>query len=465
MREEPFSWWAHAHARTDAAALAAFRILFGLLVATSALRFLAFGWVDRFFVAPRFFFPYWGFGWVAPLPAPWIHGAFVVLALSGIALALGLFYRAAAFTTFVVFTYVELLDVTNYLNHYYLVTLLSLLMCFLPLGRAYSLDARRTPALAVTTLPRWVSWLLRFQVGVVYVFAALAKATEDWLVHAQPMQIWLASRTDTPIIGPLLDRLEIAHAMGWAGFLYDLTIPLWLSWRRTRPFAYGVLLLFHLGTQMLFEIGMFPAIMTTAALVFFSPSWPRRLGRALGLRPAAAPPDEPGHARWTSARRASAMALAAWCVVQVLVPLRAHAYGGNVLWHEQGMRWSWRVMCREKNGSVVYRVRADGWAHERFVPPTRYLTDHQAREMSTQPDLILALARHIADVQRARGFAHVEVRVDAFASLNGRPMARLIDPDVDLASVAPSLAPASWILPAPEGPPIRLTRRTIAAVD
>ena len=88
MREEPFSWWAHAHARTDAAALAAFRILFGLLVATSALRFLAFGWVDRFFVAPRFFFPYWGFGWVAPLPAPWIHGAFVVLALSGIGLHL-----------------------------------------------------------------------------------------------------------------------------------------------------------------------------------------------------------------------------------------------------------------------------------------------------------------------------------------------------------------------------------------
>ena len=44
-------------------------------------------------------------------------------------------------------------------------------------------------------------------------------------------------------------------------------------------------------------------------------------------------------------------------LVQLLLPLRAHLYGGNVLWHEQGMRFSWRVMVREKNGSVTFIVR------------------------------------------------------------------------------------------------------------
>ena len=39
------------------------------------------------------------------------------------------------------------------------------------------------------------------------------------------------------------------------------------------------------------------------------------------------------------------------------MPLRAHLYGGNVLWHEQGMRFSWRVMARAKNGSVTFNVR------------------------------------------------------------------------------------------------------------
>jgi hypothetical protein len=35
----------------------------------------------------------------------------------------------------------------------------------------------------------------------------------------------------------------------------------------------------------------------------------------------------------------------------------------------------------------------------------------------------------------------------------------LIDPDADLASIDDGVMPAAWILPAPEGPPIRLTSR------
>jgi vitamin K-dependent gamma-carboxylase len=38
-------------------------------------------------------------------------------------------------------------------------------------------------------------------------------------------------------------------------------------------------------------------------------------------------------------------------------------------------------------------------------------------------------------------------------SLNGRRLAPLIDPSVDLARVSDGLAKAPWILPAPEGPP------------
>ena len=46
--------------------------------------------------------------------------------------------------------------------------------------------------------------------------------------------------------------------------------------------------------------------------------------------------------------------------------------------------------------------------------------------------------------------------MDAWASLNGRRAARLIDPDVDLAAVEDGVAPADWIRPAPGGPPIQL---------
>ena len=145
-------------------------------------------------------------------------------------------------------------------------------------------------------------------------------------------------------------------------------------------------------------------------------------------------------------------------ILQCLMPLRSALYGGNVLWHEQGMRWSWRVLCREKGGSVNYRITRPGETRERHINPKRYLSDHQLREMATQPDLILQMAHHIAAEYAQRGET-VAVRVDAYASLNGRRRARLIDPDIDLTTVSDGLEPAQWILPAPTGPPLKVKAR------
>lgn len=63
---------------------------------------------------------------------------------------------------------------------------------------------------------------------------------------------------------------------------------------------------------------------------------------------------------------------------------------------------------------------------------------------------ILQLAHVVADDFRARGVRDPEVCVDAFASLNGRRRARLIDPSVDLARESDGLGPKRWILPHPD---------------
>lgn len=443
--------WSRAHAPVAPGSLVAFRVLFGLLGFFGAARFLAYGWVDRFFVQPTHFFTYPGFGWVQPLSPIGMEATFWVLAVLGLCIAAGLFYRVAIVLFFVLFTYVELIDVTNYLNHYYLVSLLALWMCFMPLSSRGSVDARMGLPFRDGALRRWMIVALRLQVGVVYVHAGLAKLTGDWLLHGQPLGIWMAARTDTPILGPLLGEPWVAFAMSWAGFLYDTTIPLWLSWRRTRLPAFLLLLTFHGFTHLLFTIGLFPLIMTCAATIFFDPSWPGRFVR--GFR------QEPAPARTPPMRGARATLAAigvAFACFQVLFPLRAHLYDGNVLWHEQGMRWSWRVLCREKAGAVTYRVRWGGRRREALVYPSRYLTDHQEREMAGQPDLILQLAHRIEDELGSEGREAVEVRVDALASLNGRPPAPLIDPEVDLTTVSDSIAPASWITPAPGGPPLPL---------
>ena len=439
----------------DAASLAAFRIGFGVLLAVGTLRFLAEGWVDVLFVEPSLFFRYYGFGWV-PVPGPvLLYVLYVALCFLGIAFAAGVYFRFVALLLFLGFSWVELIDVSNYLNHYYLVSLLLFLSIFLPIGSTWSFDGRFRRGFVRETVPAWVLYLFRFQAAVVYVFAGLAKLGSDWLLYAQPLGIWLAARDEMPMIGGLFGLPWFPYLASWAGFVFDTSIVPLLLWQRTRAIAFVAVLAFHLGTHLLFDIGLFPFLMPLLATLFFSPDWPRRILVRFGKKSPEAPilSGPPGPAS-LARRRMVATAVGAYVAFQLVLPLRSFLYGGDVLWHEQGMRWSWKVMVREKNGSIVYRVRNPETGREWQVGPMRYLTWRQANEMTGQPDLILKLAHHIAEDFRSRG--PVEVRVDALVSLNGRPASRLIDPDADLALISDGVAPASWILPRGDGPPFSI---------
>jgi vitamin K-dependent gamma-carboxylase len=448
----------------DSAWLAAFRCLYGLTLAASMLRFLAYGWIDDFFVAPKFHFKYWLFEWVEPLPAPAMYGLFWALFALALCVAAGFAFRLSAWLFVLGFVYLQLLDVSTYLNHYYLAALLGVLLACSPAAEAFSLDARRARKSA-HSVPRLWLVLLRFQVAVVYTFAGLAKAHGDWLLHAQPLSIWLAARADIPLLGLVLSQAWAASLMSWAGFLFDTSIAWLLLVPRVRPFAYALVVVFHVVTRLLFPIGMFPVIMILSALVFFPPSWPRpllaRLAARRGFRrvPASAERSSLPRPSADSSRRLPGWALggvALYCLVQLLTPLRCFAYPGNVRWHEQGMRFSWRVMVREKNGSVTFRVRQKQSGREWQMSAHRTLTRQQEREMSGQPDLILQFAHFLRDDFERRGLGPVEVRADALVSLNGRRGVLLLDPDVDLARVSDGLRPAAWILPAPTDAPPRV---------
>ncbi|MFT7621458.1 MAG: vitamin K-dependent gamma-carboxylase, partial [Myxococcota bacterium] len=323
----PSQFLQRANAPIDPASLIAFRILFGVVMVFSAIRFVVNDWVTIFFAKPGFHFAFYGFEWVRPLSPALMTVGVVTLGVLAALIALGVAYRFAIVAFAVLFTWIELTDVTNYLNHYYLVSLLAFLMCFLPLGRK------------ATGHRAWMVWLLRFQVGLVYVFAAVAKCNADWLLEGQPLGIWLAARTDTPILGWLVGQPHAALVCAWCGFLYDVLIVPALLWRRTRVAAFGVLVVFHITTRLLFDIGMFPLIMTAAATLFFAPDWPRRW-----LRLPVAAPGSGG-----KLPRLGAIAIAAWMTLHLALPARSLLYEGPVNWHEQGMRFAWKVMVREKS--------------------------------------------------------------------------------------------------------------------
>ena len=442
--------FAGAHHPVDIASLAAFRVLYGTLMCAALLRAMTTGWVEEMLIRPTYFFKY-SFAPAMPVWSP--TGLYLHLSLTALCaalVALGLFYRPAIIGFLVGFTSLQLMDLTNYLNHYYLVVLLGLLLAVLPAHRAFSLDARRNPSHRREAIPAWMLWLLRFQLALVYIFAALAKLTPDWLLHAQPLTIWLSSRGETPLIGSLITHPIAPLIMSWAGFLFDATIVIWLSWRPTRALAYATVIAFHTATSLLFNIGLFPLIMVAATPLFFDPSWPRRLlRRPMPSLPTAPITPLPRPLRWL---------IAAWCAFHLAFPLRHYALADNVLWDEIGMRWSWKVLVRAKDGAVTFHVRDPRDDRRFIVSPSHYLQPRQESEMAGQPDLIWQLARHIAGDFHDRGHPAVEVRAEAWVSLNGRPAALLLDPTVDLAAL-PACRLAEAINPMPATPPLTMGSR------
>lgn len=446
--------------------LAFVRIALGLLLLLGLVRFVARGWVREFYITPRYFFTYYDFEWVRPLPGWAMYAVFGGLLLATALVALGAWYRVSIAALFIGFTYVELLDKTNYLNHYYFISLLLLLLCWLPLSATWSVDAARHPDRAghFGLAPELALTLLRLQVGLVYFFAGVAKLKASWLLEAQPLRLWLASHGGWPVIGPLLEQTWVAYAGSWFGMLFDLTVPFWLLWRKSRPYAYAVVVVFHVLTWLLFYIGMFPWIMMVAALVFFEPETHQRIllgfGRALsrfyglvsgvgyqasGIRQSQClTPDaeRPNPAQY--------IFLVLFFGFQLLFPFRYLLYPGNPLWTEQGYRFSWNVMLIEKSGFVEYTVRETGTGREFTAIPGDYLSKQQVRMLSTQPDMILQFAHFLAAEYRRRGVRQPQVFAECYVALNGRSSRLLIDPRVDLAQQQESWGPKSWILPAPK---------------
>ena len=428
----------------DAASLAFFRIVFGGVMLFSQLRFLINGWVGLFYIKPHFYFKYYGFYWVRTLPGNWMFAPWIAMCVTLIFIIAGKYYRVAIIAFFLLFGYTELLDLTNYLNHYYLVTLLSFIMIFLPMNAAFSLDAYRYRQPAA--VPRWALAVLRLQVGLVYFFAGLSKIRYDWLIKAEPLKIWLSTCQNIPVLGGVLAMPVTAYVFSWAGMLFDLTAIFFLLNKKTRPYEYAVIVVFHVMTLWLFYIGIFPLIMIGVALVFFSAAFHRKILEKYFFWLNRQNQNATFIFSYHKYKTAFACFFGVYFLWQLLMPLRYLLYPGNVLWTEQGYRYAWNVMLIEKDGYIEFYVQ-DKVTGERYIEyPRKYLTPLQERMMDTQPDMILQYAHFLASIYRQKLKHPVGVYADDYVSLNQKPGQAYIDPKVDLSKENDSFAPKKWIL-------------------
>lgn len=117
----------------DIASVVMVRVFFGLLMVWEVVRYFENDWIRKYWLAPDLHFRYFGFDWVAPWPGEGMYWHFLGLGLLALLVTFGLFYRVAAALFFVGFSYVFLLEQARYLNHFYLVCLVSFLMAVIRL--------------------------------------------------------------------------------------------------------------------------------------------------------------------------------------------------------------------------------------------------------------------------------------------------------------------------------------------
>ncbi len=418
------------------APLISFRVLFGSVMLASVLRFVWNGWIETQYLVPEFHFTYYGFSWVQPFGVWGMYLLFGIMAISAIGIMLGYYYRLNALAFFLAFTYVELIDKTNYLNHYYFVSIIALLLIFLPAHRFFSLDSQRKPSIQIQQIPYGFVLILQLILFLVYFYAGLAKLHPDWLFEALPLRIWLPPLTHLPLIGGWMDELWVAYAFSWFGAIYDLSIPFLLFNRKTRPYAFLAVIAFHISTWILFPIGMFPFIMILATTIFFAPATHEKIilktKKLLEKWQFITPKPLNTQSYHSPYKKYLWAFFALFLTIQVLLPWRFLLYPGQLFWTEQGYRFSWRVMLMEKAGYAIFHIKDKATGKEWNAYASDYLTPMQEKQMATQPDMILQFVHFLDKKMEEQGYKDIEIRAEVYVTLNGRSNRMLIDPKVDL---------------------------------
>ncbi|MDX5481140.1 MAG: HTTM domain-containing protein [Hymenobacteraceae bacterium] len=437
-----------------------FRILFGLLMFCEGVGGVLIGWVQEHYTETTYNFGYIGLEWIKPLPGQGMVYLYLLMALLGFLIMIGWRYKVSSFLFFLAFGYSFFSEKTHYLNHHYLIFLVSGLMVLMPAHRKLSWDVRRKPELEQDVAPQWTLWLFRLQIVLVYFYAGIAKIQPDWLA-AKSVSIWMSRKTHFYVIGPYLDSEFMIWLISWGGVVFDLLIGFALLWPRTRMVAFWVAFGFHIFNSAVFHVGVFPYFMIAVNVLFFRPdqiAWwffRKRVDQEAIARADIRMP--------MPQRQLAANFFWIYLTFQLLFPLRHFFIPGDVNWTEEGHRFSWRMMLRTKSGTTRFWVVDPETKLEHYVHPRSYLTQDQMRELAKHPDMIWQFAQFLKEEYQKKGIRNPQVYVRSRLSLNGYPVHPIVDPDTDLASVPYTWGAKHWVTPRPEADGWPWAKRVAAA--
>lgn len=422
----------------DNSPLIVFRILFGFLIACESFGAILTGWVKRVLTDPQFTFSFIGFEWLQPLPGFGMYFYFVLMGFFGLAIMLGYRYRIAITSYTILWAGAYFMQKSSYNNHYYLLLLISFLLIFLPANRYASLDVKQNRVSEEKTMPYWISLLFIIQVGIVYVFASLAKFYPDWLDGTFTKNL-LSGTTSRPFFLELFSQKWFYLFIAYAGILFDLLIVPFLLFKKTRTLALIASVIFHIFNSITLQIGIFPFFALTFALFFYEPETIRRL--FLRKKPKL---EDENLSQNLYGKRIVYFLMIPYLIIQIALPLRHHFIEGDVLWTEEGHRLSWRMMLRERNGYITIQIKDLKTGSVSIYNYRKNLTNKQAQNLATKPDFIWQYCQRIKEEYKGKPIA---IYIDCKNSINRKEYKSLIDPNYDMAKAEWNyFAHNEWIL-------------------
>ena len=353
---------------------------------------------------------------------------FIVMGILGLLVMAGYKYRVSIALYTIMWSGVYFMQKTSYNNHYYLLMLVCLMMCFLPAHRYASVDARQNPSIKKLTMPAWCSWVMIAMVSIVYFYATLAKFYPDWLNGTFARQLLSRSVTNDSLRAIMTQKWFYLF-IAYSGIVFDLFVVPLMLFKRTRTIAFIASLIFHIFNSITLQIGIFPFFALSFAVFFFPPE---RIRSIFFKKKPALTNQNP--TTTTEGILILKYFFVPYLIIQLLLPLRHYFIKGDVLWTEEGHRLSWRMMLRSRNGNTHFKVIDKGTNNELFYDAFSDLTPKQEAGMGTRPDMIWQMAQHIEQKFKNQG-TDVAVYANTKVAINEGPYDVLIDPTVDLAAV------------------------------
>ena len=314
-------------------------------------------------------------------------------------------------------------------------------MCCFPANAGYSIDAKQNPSLRKEHMFGYVKWIIVFQLGIVYTYAAVAKIYGDWLDFGI-IKILMLDKAGYYVIGDLLQQAWVHKIIGVFGILFDLLIVPALLWKPSRKIAFFSAVFFHLFNSIVFQIGIFPYLSIAFIVFFFEAESIRKIFFKNKL-------FYTEHKIEIPAFRNLALLLGCtYFLVQLALPLRHYFIDDAVLWTEEGHRLSWRMMLRSRSGKITFKVVNTETNASKTVKLSQYLTKKQRRRIAAYPDFIWQFAQYLKKEYAKKGETISVYALNSKIAVNGRPYRAFIDPKVDLAKEAWNhLEHHKWILP------------------